>query len=162
MTEEEPHHLSTDIIKAPISESRIKSLEKARNAKKVKKEIKELESAKYCEELKNIHVHLKNMNTMINTMVDSINGINSSGIKRSLKVEEEEQHEPPQKKSKTDKVEEIPVLPPPSDPDLKGKDNKYMYYFGQAMGAALSLGTLLYFKRNAITENPAHIKYNFL
>jgi hypothetical protein len=147
--------------KIPIINDKKIILQKARDAKKIKKEINERQLQNYNTELENIQNHLIRMNTQLNTLVSIIPPIvvNTSPnpqIKRKREEEDEDEDHQNIKKNIREEAK-ITIDNTPPSTILSGD---FSYMLGQAVAAAVAIGSFVYFKSGKKNINPAHAKYD--
>lgn len=147
--------------KIPIHNDKKVILQKARDAKKIKKEINERQLQNYNTELENIQNHLIRMNTQLNTLVSIIPTIPPSispnpQMKRKREDDEDENHEV--KKSLMKEETKITIDQNPPSTLISGD---FSYIIGQAVAGAIALGSYFYFRKGKNNNiNPAHAKYD--
>lgn len=159
------------------NDHRIKSLKKARDAKKIKKEIEDMRVQHYTEALKGVNLSIAQLSSQMNSVIAIIN---ASGVQQKRLREEIELEEQPKKKLNTgemkrQKEEEIEDIIPKKEiesdnlkkeveVDYSKSGAKYSYYLGEATGmiGLLSLYLVNRYITNTNKENPAHSKYDGL
>lgn len=150
--------------KKPVTKERLAILEKAREAKRKKKELAIQHEENTTEVLSGIYTHLTNLNNQMNVLV-SIHSNKFSQLEKDL-AKQIEQLEPLAKKQKVDKPVKDEIKEEQKKEDNNTEPSKFAknfsYYLGQAFIVGGSTGLLYYFKNKNANGHPAHLKYSNL
>jgi len=144
-----------------VSKQRYEILEKAREAKKAKKDVREELIKNHTAELKNIDTHISKIYSQMNLIVDLIPGKTA----RPKQEESDDESEKPAKKTKTKEViETVAVAPLVVGEATSTRGKAIAELAGKAVGSFIVAGGLYYMKSYLDTspKNKAHVRYDTL